>query len=98
MEFMKEVVAVIEAASLEFQGNIVRIRIVALVADLPAKAACLNMTQFNSYYPCIFCEVKGTYLLESHKMTYSPTICKSRSVSPHSEHARSGSNKKQVVA
>lgn len=94
VDFMKEVVALIEATSMEFQNNVIRIRIVALVADLPAKAACLNMTQFNGYYACNFCEVKGTYLLESHKMTYPPNICKTRSVSSHSEYSRSGSNKK----
>jgi hypothetical protein len=37
----------------QFRNKRVRIRTVALIADLPAKAECLNMKNFNSYVETI---------------------------------------------
>lgn len=88
--FMKEVKKAIELCHLEENGEIIRIKVLALVADLPAKADCLNMVAFNGYFGCSICEEKGHYSLEHRKMTYPITEenAKTRDVRSHSEHVK----------
>lgn len=38
------------------------VQIVCCCVDAPARAAVLNMKQFNGYYGCTWCLQKGTYL------------------------------------
>ncbi|CAN8016251.1 unnamed protein product, partial [Ixodes persulcatus] len=39
-----------------------RVQIVCCCVDAPARAAVLNIKQFNGYYGCTWCLQKGTYL------------------------------------
>lgn len=43
-----------------------------LIADLPAKAAALNIKQFNGDFGCIKCLHPGVWNRAFHKMTYPP--------------------------
>ncbi|KAH7644880.1 hypothetical protein HUG17_0418 [Dermatophagoides farinae] len=42
------------------------------IADAPARAVLLNSTQFNGYYGCQCCEIKGTYDNDFKSMLYIP--------------------------
>ncbi len=42
------------------------------IAYLPAKAATLNIKQFNGYYGCLYCFHPGLYSKEYSKQIYPP--------------------------
>lgn len=66
----------------------VKIHIQCIVADLPAKSAILNVTQFNGYYSCLFCLIKGTYDNQLHKMIFPiENNCAPRTHSNYQENA-----------
>jgi hypothetical protein len=48
------------------------VRVQMFVADLPAKAAALNIKQFNGDFGCIKCLHPGEWNRAFHKMTYPP--------------------------
>lgn len=70
--FLQNVVNHVQNFKMEFKDKIVCFKVISFLADLPAKAACLNMTQFNGYYGCSVCEIKGTYSPQYRKMIYPP--------------------------
>ncbi|CAN8002095.1 unnamed protein product, partial [Ixodes hexagonus] len=39
-----------------------RVQVICCCVDAPARAAVLNMKQYNGYYGCTWCLQKGTYL------------------------------------
>ena len=41
-------------------------RLLQCSVDLPARAAVLNMKQFNGRYGCVYCEDEGTARASSH--------------------------------
>lgn len=67
---MTNLVNQVESVNLFVNGLHIRVKLVTLTADLPAKAACLNMTQFNGYYPCNMCQIKGVFSNEFRKMLF----------------------------
>lgn len=77
---------------------VVELKIITLCADMPAKAKCTNMTQFNGYYGCPFCLCKGTYNNASHKLLYriEDGGCL-RSVFSHMDHAKKAEIQKAPV-
>ncbi|KAH6936128.1 hypothetical protein HPB50_013553 [Hyalomma asiaticum] len=48
-----------------------KVNVVCSCVDAPARAAVLNMKQFNGYYGCSFCHHKGVYLSGSLKYPLS---------------------------
>lgn len=94
-----EVRSAIETVRIEKMDRIFRIKVLALVADLPAKADCLNMIAFNGYYGCSICQEKGCYLLEHRKMTYPITRvnAKIRDVVSHAENVKKASKTKPCL-
>jgi hypothetical protein len=77
-----------------FKGKSIRIKAVGLVADLPAKAACLNMMSFNSYSGCTVCKVIGTYNHEHRLMTFpvETPAAELRSVKQHKKDVKNRCN------
>jgi hypothetical protein len=76
-----------------------QIKIVQVVADLPAKASILNMTQFNGYYGCSVCTSIGHYDKQAHSMLY-PIFdgpIKLRDEETHWEHVRVAELNNQIV-
>jgi hypothetical protein len=63
----------LEGFSIEINRRevIVRLHVICLVADMPAKASILNITQFNGFYGCPHCLEKGLYL--NRRMLYPVT-------------------------
>ena len=59
--FVKFVTNMIQKFEIDAHTFKIRLKLVAFIADLPAKASVLNMKQFNSYFGCSLCEVKGMY-------------------------------------
>lgn len=95
--FMEILVSHLEKVTFEHDGILVSAKVVTVVADLPAKAECLNMVQFNGYYGCSLCLIKGSYSLEFHKMTYPLTMEGTlRDAGSHAVHAREATTKKPV--
>lgn len=95
---LQEVRNAIELVRIEDNGRIVKIKVLALVADLPAKADCLNMVAFNGYYGCSTCEEKGCYLLQHHKMAYPITgeNARIRDAQSHAEHVNNATKAKPL--
>jgi hypothetical protein len=48
------------------------IRCHSFIADLPARAAFLNIKQFNGYYGCLNCFHSGEYDQASSKVIFKP--------------------------
>ena len=48
------------------------VKLLLAIADAPARAVLLNSTQFNGYYGCQCCEIKGTYDNDFKSMLYIP--------------------------
>lgn len=68
--FLQELVKQLISTSFSYDGLTVRVKVVTLIADLPAKALCLNMSQFNGYYGCSVCLARGSYDSSLHRMLY----------------------------
>ena len=49
---------------------VVKFKVITLVADLPAKADCLRMVQFNGYHSCPWCTIPGEYSRCYKKMLF----------------------------
>ena len=54
------------------KGYKIRIRCQALIMDLPAKAAALNVKQFNGEFGCLNCLHPGEYSKIHRKTIYPP--------------------------
>lgn len=54
----------------ENRNIFLKFNIIALIADLPAKASILNCKQFNGDYGCILCLQKGIYCDNRHLYPY----------------------------
>jgi len=48
----------------------IKLKVICLIADLPARAAVLNVNQFNGYHSCMVCLIKGLYDVQLHKMIF----------------------------
>jgi hypothetical protein len=55
-----------------YQNLTIRVRCQMFIADLPAKAAALNIKQFNGDFGCVSCIHPGLYNNQFRKMTYPP--------------------------
>src|SRR6266498_2424166 len=54
---------------------IFHVYIIAWTDDIPALSKVMNITGYNSYLGCRFCDIKGIYS-EKHKHIYFPTDLK----------------------
>jgi hypothetical protein len=75
--FEKSLQKLMEVIESGFQLNSkckIKVRVQAFIADLPAKAAALNIKQFNGEFGCIKCLHPGEYNRSFHKMTYPPNV------------------------
>ncbi|KAG0437206.1 hypothetical protein HPB47_017557 [Ixodes persulcatus] len=67
-EFVEEINR-IGTIAWECDGHLIesRVQVICSCVDAPARAAVLNMKQYNGYYGCTWCFQKGTYLNGSMK-------------------------------
>ena len=68
--FLRLLVEQVNDFLLIYDGVIVKLKVLTLCADLPAKSKCLNMKNFNAYYGCTFCTLKGVYDSNLKKMLF----------------------------
>ena len=68
--FLQSLVSTVKSFSMIYSNLTIELRVVTLTADLPAKSEALTMTQFNGYYGCTLCNMKGSYSREYHKMLF----------------------------
>ena len=54
------------------KGNKIQVRCQSLIMDLPAKAAALNIKQFNGEHGCVSCFHPGEYRGDLHANIYPP--------------------------
>lgn len=89
-KFLSLFVKQIESVSFYIENFLVKIKVVTLCADLPAKAKCLNMVNFNGYFGCTNCLIHGTYHSEFRKVIYPITSEPSpkRNSTSHRQHVR----------
>ena len=91
---LKLVVNMIQKFEIHADAFRIKLKIVAFIADLPAKASSLNMNQFNGYFGCAFCEIKGVYCKDHHKMLFpietTPSII--RNAESHKIYAQNAFN------
>lgn len=69
-EFLRLVVDKVNSFSLRHLNFTIKIKIVTLCADLPAKAKSLNMMSFNGYFGCTVCKIRGFYSSCDRKMIF----------------------------
>lgn len=89
---MQSFVDQIAQFSMTYNEFVVEIKIITLSADLPAKAAALNMNQFNGYFGCNICLIKGTYSNEYRKMIFLDRDCELRDTVDYLRHVNNAKN------
>jgi hypothetical protein len=55
-------------------GVTILVKPLFLIADLPAKAALINMSPYNAYYGCSVCCIKGEYSHAAHTMVFAESF------------------------
>lgn len=70
IKYLQMFVKQINGMTFEHNDLTVKVRVVTLIADTPAKAACLNITSFNGYFGCPNCSLRGFFDTDMHKMLY----------------------------
>ena len=71
--FMRTLVNHLQNVNFRYDSSWIKFKVVTLCADLPAKASCLNMVQFNGYFACPMCLVEGSYCSDSRKVLHPIT-------------------------
>lgn len=69
-KYLSLLVDQLHSISFIYANYTVKVKVITLCADLPAKALCLNISQFNGYYGCPMCLIRGEYNSELHRMLY----------------------------
>ena len=61
--------------TIEGQQRLVKTQLICAVMDLPAKAALLNVMQFNGEYGCSTCKHPGCTVRVYSYISYNTDIC-----------------------
>jgi hypothetical protein len=67
LEFLSELKLLMQSG-IEFNGNLIAVKVHSFICDAPAKCFVKCTVQFNAYYGCDRCEQKGIY---DGRMTYT---------------------------
>ena len=87
----------VQSTSISYGCYTIFLRVLTLCADLPAKANCLLMNQFNGYDSCPNCNIHGTYSHEHKKMLFPPGECSLRSEEEFLSCARAAEMQQNVI-
>ena len=97
---MSSATNLIESISFQHGSFTVKIKVINFLADLPAKASCLNIMPFHSYYGCSLCDIRGHYSRTFRKMIFplaQQSRSELRSETEHAAHASQGTARFPVM-